>query len=227
MYPEREDEGVGGQQCQVPPIPSIGGSIIGRQRGKRVDSMPYMDVNQEMGLYTGETNDLGQPHGKGTMKYDNGIFFEGKWTNGTFTGCVYANSISVGCVISSCNCIIVTITDLSGVQDGVGASRERLLSGFTSWKGTAQSKKNGNGKEFAHGMIWVNPFNGRSGRYTGDLNQHGMPHGRGVMRYDFGLIAEGEWNNGQIIDDSSFQRCPVPASLLAGSVVGGNFPLAP
>ncbi len=89
-----------------------------------------------------------------------------------------------------------------GVQDGVGASRERLLSGFTSWKGTTQSKKGGTttGKEFAHGVIWVNPYNGRSGRYTGDLNQHGIPHGRGVMRYDFGLIAEGEWNNGQIID---------------------------
>ena len=103
----------------------------------------------------------------------------------------------------------------------MGASRERLLSGFTSWKGSTQSKKNGttNGKEFAHGMIWVNPFNGRSGRYTGDLNQQGLPHGRGVMRYDFGLIAEGEWNNGQIIDDS-FRGCPVPATLLAGSVGG-------
>lgn len=193
ILPEREEHVGGGQQLQAPPISSIGGSTIARQRGKRVENMPFMDENQDMGLYTGETNDLGQPHGKGQMRYDNGIFFEGKWSN--------------------------------GVQDGVGASRERLLSGFTSWKVTKQSKKNGTttGKEFAHGMIWVNPFNGRSGRYTGDLNQHGMPHGRGVMRYDFGLIAEGEWNNGQLIDDS-FQCCPVPAALPAGSVGGNYFP---
>jgi hypothetical protein len=72
------------EQSQAPPISSIGGSTIARQRGKRVENMPFMDENQDMGLYTGETNDLGQPHGKGQMRYDNGIFFEGKWTNGAF-----------------------------------------------------------------------------------------------------------------------------------------------
>ena len=88
MSPEREQDQYGGvQQIQMhaPPTLSIGGSTSARQRGKRVENMPYMDGNHDMGVYTGETNDLGQPHGKGQMRYDNGIFFEGKWTNGTFT----------------------------------------------------------------------------------------------------------------------------------------------
>lgn len=84
--PEREEHVGGGQQLQAPPISLIGGSTIARQRGKRVENMPFMDENQDTGLYTGETNDLGQPHGKGQMRYDNGIFFEGKWSNGTFAG---------------------------------------------------------------------------------------------------------------------------------------------
>jgi len=89
MSPEEFGGGGGGgsQLTQAPPTPFIGGSTTTRQRGKRVENMPYMDGNQDIGLYTGETNDLGLPHGKGQMRYDNGIFFEGKWTNGTFDGC--------------------------------------------------------------------------------------------------------------------------------------------
>ena len=49
----------------------------------RVENMPYTDSYQNMGLYSGETNDYGQPCGQGAMYYDNGMFFEGLWSNGT------------------------------------------------------------------------------------------------------------------------------------------------
>ena len=55
-----------------------------RKRTQRVENMPYTDEFQDTGMYTGETNEYGQPHGKGKMKYDNGVFFEGKWTNGKY-----------------------------------------------------------------------------------------------------------------------------------------------
>ena len=45
------------------------------------------------------------------------------------------------------------------------------------------------------GMEWTD-LNGDSGRYTGQVNNDQLPHGKGVMRYDFGLIAEGEFRNG-------------------------------
>eukprot|EP00956_Cyclotella_meneghiniana_P024314 scaffold48694_cov56-Cyclotella_meneghiniana.AAC.3 len=46
-------------------------------------------------------------------------------------------------------------------------------------------------------MEWTD-LNGDSGRYTGECNGSEVPHGYGVMKYDFGLIAEGEWNNGMV-----------------------------
>ena len=56
---------------------------IRRSRTHQVENMPFMDANtQEMGIYSGETNDYGQPNGKGIMTYDNGKYWEGVWSNG-------------------------------------------------------------------------------------------------------------------------------------------------
>lgn len=55
------------------------------RRGKthQVENMPFMDANtQEMGIYSGETNDYGQPNGNGRMTYDNGDFYDGMWSSG-------------------------------------------------------------------------------------------------------------------------------------------------
>lgn len=88
---------------------------------------------------------------------------------------------------------------------------ERIRGGFTSWqgRGSAQTKSGSvlpwnarkndtvdpNKKIHVRGMEWTD-VNGDSGRYTGECNASELPHGHGVMKYDFGLIAEGEWNNG-------------------------------
>ena len=150
------------------------GNVVTRNR--RVDQMPFTDEYGDSGLYTGEVNEDCRPNGQGKMKYENGVFFDGKWNNGT--------------------------------KEGNIAQRERMLSGFSSWKGA--NTKGGTSK--VYGMMWIDRF-GKAGQYTGDINEQSIPHGKGIMKYDFGLIAEGEWVNGMIIDG--------PHQLGNGGVGGG------
>ena len=153
-------------------------------RHRRVEQMPFTDEFGDSGLYTGEVNEDCRPNGQGKMKYDNGVFFEGKWNN--------------------------------GVREGNLAQRERMLSGFSSWK---SASKKGGGNSVVHGMTWIDRF-GKAGQYTGDVNEHSVPHGKGVMKYDFGLIAEGEWVNGVLIDG---QNIGAGGGMTAtgGTVMGG------
>ena len=47
-----------------------------------VKQMPSTDQLGDFGLSTGHVNKDGHPDGKGSMKYKNGVFYEGTWTNG-------------------------------------------------------------------------------------------------------------------------------------------------
>lgn len=145
--------------------------------------MPFTDEFGDSGLYSGEVNEDTRPNGQGRMKYDNGVFFEGKWN--------------------------------SGVREGNLAQRERMLSGFSSWKG---APKKGGGNNTVHGMPWIDRL-GKSGSYTGDINEQSQPHGKGVMKYDFGLIAEGEWVNGLLVGG---QETGMAAGAFAGQTVMGG-----
>ena len=182
--------------------PCVGGRKNTSKRGShckgRVENLPFTDDNGDAGMYTGETNEYGHPHGKGRMKYENGVFFEGKWVNGM---CV--NGMFDFPPQHQYNVFIRNHQHElpAGVRDGGLAQRERLMTGFSSWN---SSKKN-----HAHGLIWVDPL-GNSGRYTGNLNQGGLPHGIGLMKYSCGLNAEGMWVNGRLINDNS-QGNPSPS----------------
>jgi hypothetical protein len=153
-----------------------------RQVNNVVTDMPFRDHFGDYGIYKGQVNKQGQPNGKGSMKYDNGIFYEGMWVD--------------------------------GCQDENSASQyHRIRSGFTSWKGKGTAnvksgktlpwnvnkidKHDQNDKIYVRGMEWVD-LNGDSGRYTGEVNREEIPHGKGIMKYDIGLIAEGEWVNGML-----------------------------
>jgi hypothetical protein len=46
-----------------------------------------------------------------------------------------------------------------------------------------------------NGLPWSD-YNGQSGRYTGEVNEQYLPHGRGEMVYDKGLVSAGIWYNG-------------------------------
>ena len=78
------EEGSWGQQPAPPhrPTNSDNPNLPGHM--KRVVNMPYADEYHDMGMYSGETNDYGVPHGRGRMKYDDGETLEGKWVNGAY-----------------------------------------------------------------------------------------------------------------------------------------------
>jgi hypothetical protein len=46
-----------------------------------------------------------------------------------------------------------------------------------------------------NGLPWSD-YNGQSGRYTGEVNEQYLPHGRGEMVYDKGIVSAGIWYNG-------------------------------
>ena len=161
-----------------------------------VSNMPFGDQFGDFGVYSGQVNDNGRPNGKGSMKYDNGIFYEGTWTD--------------------------------GCQDEKAVSQyHRVRSGFTSWKGKGKGavrsgmtlpwnanktdKINENDKTNVRGMEWAD-LNGDTGRYTGEVNKNELPHGFGIMKYDFGLIAEGEWVNG-VLKEHPLDRIASAAAL--------------
>jgi hypothetical protein len=165
-----------------------------RTRNSHVINMPYTDPTYgDSGLYTGEVDADKRPNGKGKMKYDNGIFYEGKWSNG---------------MQEAKNC----------------ANRERMLSGFSSWKG--QPKTNGEKGCMVYGMEWID-LTGMAGKYTGAVDGDNVPNGKGIMKYDFGLIAEGEWIKGVLNGGSQNGQMAGGATVVPGggmSVVGGGFP---
>ncbi|KAL7467418.1 hypothetical protein ACHAXS_007656, partial [Conticribra weissflogii] len=108
------------------------------RRQKHVTNMPHTDQFGEFGFYTGEVDEDVRPHGHGKMKYENGVFYEGKWNNGN--------------------------QDSSAVLQ-----RERMLSGFTSWRGVQKKEASGgNGACHVYGMAWIDNA-GLSGKYTGKV----------------------------------------------------------
>jgi hypothetical protein len=44
--------------------------------------MPWTDLIGESGLYTGEIDENGEPHGMGMMRYHDGSVLEGEWFHG-------------------------------------------------------------------------------------------------------------------------------------------------
>jgi len=192
------------------PKGKMNGRVPARLQNERqirsVKQMPYTDQFGDFGMYSGAVNEDGRPHGKGSMKYENGVFYEGTWTD--------------------------------GCQDQQAASQyERIRGGFTSWQGKGkQGTKSGmtlpwnarkndvrdpNEKTNVRGMEWTD-LNGDSGRYTGEVSEERLPHGHGIMKYDFGLIAEGEWVNGVLKENPHDRLISAAASMGGGRSVGGG-----
>eukprot|EP00956_Cyclotella_meneghiniana_P031892 scaffold85470_cov74-Cyclotella_meneghiniana.AAC.3 len=78
-------------------------------------------------------------------------------------------------------------------------------------------------------MEWTD-LNGDSGRYTGECNASELPHGYGVMKYDFGLIAEGEWNNGVLKENPQnrlIAGMATPVAMSSGRSIGPGMSVGP
>ena len=148
-----------------------------RQINNVVSDMPYRDPFGDFGIYCGQVNEEGRPNGKGSMKYDNGIFYEGMWTD----GCQDEKAV----------------TQYDRIRGGFtswgGKGKAAVKSGMTlPWNAHRNDKIDENDTTNVRGMEWVD-LNGDSGRYTGEVNREKVPHGQGIMKYSFGLIADGEW----------------------------------
>jgi hypothetical protein len=173
-----------------------------------VKQMPFTDQFGDFGYYTGQVDDEGRPNGKGAVKYENGVFYEGTWVD--------------------------------GCQDKLAASQyERIRGGFTSWSGKGKGgtksgstlpwnvHKNdafdGREKTNVRGLDWTD-LNGDSGRYTGEVDNDQLPHGSGVMRYDYGLIAEGEWVHG-VLKEGPHDRMISAAAMNGGQSVAPGMPI--
>eukprot|EP00804_Cyclotella_cryptica_P017716 CCRYP_001163-RA/>CCRYP_001163-RA protein AED:0.05 eAED:0.05 QI:76/-1/1/1/-1/0/1/97/150 len=82
-------------------------------------------------------------------------------------------------------------------------------------------------------MDWID-LRGMAGKYTGDVNEDSIPDGKGIMKYDFGLIAEGEWMKGVLNIGSGYGQMAGGATIVpggtiipcgaGGTVVGGGMP---
>jgi len=180
------------------------GGMNDREKLRSVKQMPFTDHFGDCGMYSGNVNEEGRPDGKGSMKYENGVFYEGTWTDG-------------------------------GQDQKAAANYGRIRGGFTSWsgKGTKATKsgmvlpwnarKNDvhdvGDKTNVRGMEWTD-LNGDSGRYTGQVNSDRLPHGEGIMKYSYGLIAEGEWTNGVLKEGPQDRMISAAASMGAGMSVG-------
>jgi hypothetical protein len=182
-----------------------------------VKDMPFTDTFGDFGIYTGQVNENGRPDGKGSMKYDNGIFYEGTWTDGS--------------------------------QDEKAVTQyDRIRGGFTSWGGKGKvavkggrtmpwnahknDKHDENETTNVRGMEWTD-LNGDAGRYTGEVNKDELPHGKGIMKYNYGLIAEGEWVSG-VLKENPHDRMIAGASIpgsggmsVVGGPIGGGMSVAP
>lgn len=64
------------------------GATTARQPGRtdlqagQVHDMSYRDTKGGHGVYSGEVDQWGRPHGSGRIEYESGDFFEGRWING-------------------------------------------------------------------------------------------------------------------------------------------------
>ncbi len=178
--------------------PQLPGTGNNSSKVQPVSSIGYTDPHVDYGVYTGEVDSESRPHGTGKMKYHNGIVYEGNWIHGC------KNEIGGNAFRG---------------RHHADAARERILSGFTSWKGRRKSDGDyggdlAGGETFAYGMDWADRA-GRLGSYTGQVNADEEPDGRGVMKYECGLVAEGEWVKGDL------------KAYIGGPAAGGAMNVAP
>lgn len=140
----------------------------------RVKAMKYQDENGKEGRYTGDVNDDHQPHGQGKIKYKDGTAFDGVWSEGSQ---VHGKSYRAKSSRSS-------------------SSGKKKKDDWSSGRRECEG-----GKKVVKRMKWLDYY-GDPGEYTGEVDSSGMPDGKGSMKYDHGLIQDGNWKGGQFVEGS-------------------------
>jgi len=153
------------------------GKSAGKERKKkiRVKGMRYQDEHGREGRYSGDVNEDHAPHGQGKIKYKDGSGFEGVWSEGSQ---VHGKNIKAKKVPAAEAGDAKTVRRSGGGRSG------------------------DNGAKTVRKMKWMDYY-GDPGEYTGEIDaKTKMPHGRGAMRYDHGLVQEGRWMGGKFVEGS-------------------------
>lgn len=135
------------------------------------EEMPYTTPFGMSGWYTGEMA-KGRPHGVGTMKFQNGIVYEGSWKNG------YTENY---------------------LRNKKRMTKGKFIRNIKSMKGKKFFKKSKKAMKESKSKVDEMPYTttyGMSGWYTGDVNSKGIPNGFGTMKYQNGCVFSGYWKNG-------------------------------
>eukprot|EP00986_Skeletonema_menzelii_P002647 scaffold737_cov120-Skeletonema_menzelii.AAC.1 len=148
-------------------------SSTSRKKKIRVKAMKCKDENGKEGRYTGDVNEDHQPHGHGKIKYKDGAAFDGVWSEGS-----QVHGKSYRAKSSRCG------------------SSDKKKDDWSSGKREGEG-----GKKLVKRMMWLDYY-GDPGEYTGEVDSSGMPDGKGSMKYDHGLIQDGNWRRGQFIEGS-------------------------
>lgn len=155
--------------------PSTTSSRSSRKVKIRVKAMKYQDESGKEGRYTGDVNQDHRPHGQGKIKYQDGTAFHGVWSEGSQ---VHGKSYRAK-------------NKSSRSSSSSGKKKDDWSSGKR--RGVEGSKK------MVKRMKWLDYY-GDPGEYTGEVDSSGMPDGKGSMKYDHGLIQDGNWRKGQFVE---------------------------
>jgi len=213
---------VGGRWQNQQDYGSDGGAIA------FVTRMPYTDMNGERGWYTGQVeSSTGTPHGIGTMNYANGlVVYEGVWNNGVnIRGDAREGEgiMLVGGTTSLRQHHVTPRTLQEGKRSHLATLNEDGKSINYEYADSSSSRDDASGSRLPSsdlpqqqqqrtvvcGMSWTD-LNGDDGVYTGEVNNYQNPDGMGSMRYDYGMVVEGMWQDGTFIysdeDDSNSEN---------------------
>ncbi|KAL3766208.1 hypothetical protein ACHAW5_002554 [Stephanodiscus triporus] len=206
----------------------------------RVTRMPYTDTNGERGWYTGQVDSsTGAPHGIGTMNYANGVvIYESGWRNGvTVPGDAREEEpiMLVGGTTSRRQHHITPRTFQQGKPSNLSTLNEDGKSINYTYADSSALRHNSSGPRsplpdlpqqqqqptVVCGMSWTD-LNGDDGVYTGEVNHMKNPDGMGSMRYDYGMVVEGMWRDGEFIyseeDDSNSDNADDSGRSYEGSL---------
>lgn len=190
-----------------------GKSSSSRKKKIRVKDMRYKDEHGMEGRYSGDVNEDHQPHGQGKIKYKDGSVWSGVWNDGCG---VHGKTTSKKSSSSSGRSSPKVDGKGSSSRGGGGGSRKKKDEwarrednsggkGSASIANTIQATNkegsSGSSKKVVRKMKWADYY-GDPGLYSGQVDSSNMPHGKGSMKYDHGLIQEGLWAHGQHVEGS-------------------------
>jgi len=158
--------------------------------------MPFTDDQGRPGKYTGEVNGRGLPHGRGTLQYSNGLFHEGDWVEGRR---VVQNNNTDGDADD-----LKSFVSMASQSQYMATPPMNLAPQYHPHiqnqnrhhpNQIPRQQQQQPPRKHISNMPWSD-VNGFSGHYTGEVNMHDAPDGRGYMQYSNGVVEEGMWRNG-------------------------------